>query len=206
MPLKSSYPKIGRKLCLIKTDVYTVNRLQVKNVYVYCQVVKDDLEKHQASLNDSASLAEDLLSASDDPVAAAELQSRLSRAELELKQLAQKIDERKDKLEAALSQSGQFETDFDDFLRWLTKTERTVAKLRPISADPATVQEQKDSYQVRVDVCVSQDYLLSVCLSVCVLTVGLSVCLFVRFVCSNGSSTLVVFLVVCKQRFSVLYC
>ena len=179
MPLKSSYPKIGRKLCLIKPDVYTVNRLQVKNVYVYCQVVKDDLEKHQASLNDSASLAEDLLSASDDPVAAAELQNRLSRAELELKQLAQKIDERKDKLEAALSQSGQFETDFDDFLRWLTKTERTVAKLRPISADPATVQEQKDSYQVRVDVCVSQDYLLSVCLSVCLCADCRSVCLSV---------------------------
>lgn len=88
------------------------------------------------------------MSVSDDPVSAAELQSRLSRAELELSQLAQKIEERKDKLQAALSKSGQFETDFDDFLRWLTKTERTVANLRPISADTATVQDQKDSYQV----------------------------------------------------------
>ena len=93
------------------------------------------------------------MSVSDDPVSAAELQSRLSRAELELSQLAQKIEERKDKLQAALLKSGQFETDFDDFLRWLTKTERTVANLRPISADTATVQDQKDSYQVCVFVC-----------------------------------------------------
>lgn len=81
-------------------------------------------------------------------MSAAELQSRLSRAELELKQLSEKIDERENQLQAALAQCGQFETDFDEFLRWLTKTERTVAKLRPISADLATVQEQKDSYQV----------------------------------------------------------
>ena len=81
-------------------------------------------------------------------MSAAELQSRLSRAELELKQLSEKIDERENQLQAALAQCGQFEIDFDEFLRWLTKTERTVAKLRPISADLATVQEQKDSYQV----------------------------------------------------------
>lgn len=83
-------------------------------------------------------------------MSAAELQSRISRAELELNQLAEKIEARENQLQAALSQSGQFETDFDDFLRWLTKTERTVAKLRPISADVATVQEQKDSYEVGV--------------------------------------------------------
>lgn len=88
------------------------------------------------------------MSASDDPVSAVELQSRLSRAEAELNQLALKISERKDKLETALSQGGQFETDFDEFLRWLTKTERTVTKLRPISADQSTVQDQQDSYQV----------------------------------------------------------
>lgn len=91
-----------------------------------------------------------MLSASEDPVSAAELQSRVSRAELDLKQLAEQIEERENQLQTALSQCGQFETDFDDFLRWLTKTERTVAKLRPISADEATVQDQKDSYQVGV--------------------------------------------------------
>ena len=139
-----------------RTQLVTVKRLSkpgcskrsLKSVYFYYQALKDDLEKQQASLKDSASLAEDLLSVSDDPVSAAELQSRLSRAELELNQLAQKVEERKDKLQAALSQSGQFETDFDDILRWLTKTERTVAKLRPISADSSTVQEQQESYQV----------------------------------------------------------
>ena len=78
----------------------------------------------------------------------AELQSRISRAELDLKQLTEQIEERENQLQIALAQCGQFETDFDDFLRWLTKTERTVAKLRPISADVATVQDQKDSYQV----------------------------------------------------------
>ena len=99
------------------------------------------------------------MSTSDDPVAAAQLQSRLSRAELELNQLAEKIKDREDKLQAALSQSGQFEANFDDFLRWLTKTERTVAKLRPISADQATVAEQKDSYQVCIkysEICIKR--------------------------------------------------
>lgn len=93
-------------------------------------------------------MAERLLATSDDPVAAAEVQSRLSRAELELNQIERKIKEREDSLQTALSQSGQFEGNVDDFLRWLTKTERTLAKLRPISADLPTVQEQKNSYQV----------------------------------------------------------
>ena len=65
-----------------------------------------------------------------------------------MKRLAEQIEERENQLQTALAQCGQFETDFDDFLRWLTKTERTVAKLRPISADLATVQDQKDTYQV----------------------------------------------------------
>lgn len=114
----------------------------------FWQVVKDELVKHHASLKDSATVAERLLATSDDSVAAAELESRLSRAELELNQIEQKIKEREDSLQIALSQSGQFEGNVDDFLRWLTKTERTLAKLRPISADLSTVQEQKDSYQV----------------------------------------------------------
>ena len=105
----------------------------------FWQVVKDDLAKHRASLKDSATVAERLLATSDDPVAA---------AELELNQIEQKIKEREDSLQIALSQSGLFEGNVDDFLRWLTKTERTLAKLRPISADLPTVQEQKDSYQV----------------------------------------------------------
>ena len=84
-------------------------------------------------------------------MAAAELQSQISRAELDLKQLAEQIKERENQLQTVLTQCGQFETDSDDFLRWLTKTERTVAKLRPISADVATVQDQKDSYQVGVN-------------------------------------------------------
>lgn len=110
--------------------------------------MKDELEKHQASLKDSQALAEKLLSDSEDPVTAAELESRLSRADLELKQLPDKIEARENQLQAALAQCDQFEADSDDFLRWLTKTERTLAKLRPISADVGTVQEQKDSYQV----------------------------------------------------------
>ena len=83
-------------------------------------------------------------------MSAAELQSRISRVELDLRQVAEQIEERENRVQAALTQCGQFETDFDDFLRWLTKTERTVAKLRQISADVATVQDQKDSYQVGV--------------------------------------------------------
>ena len=112
------------------------------------QDVKDDLEKQQANLKDIKTLAEDLLASSEDPVTAAELQNRISRAELELNQLAEKIEARENQLQAVLAQCGQFENDFDDFLRWLTKTERTVTKLRPISADVATVEEQKDSYKV----------------------------------------------------------
>lgn len=117
------------------------------------QAVKDDLEKQQANLKDIKSLAENLLASSEDPVSAAELQNRISRAEQELNQLAEKLEGRENQLQAVLTQCGQFETDFDDFLRWLTKTERTVGKLRPISADAATVQEQKDSYQVGVSLC-----------------------------------------------------
>ncbi|KAJ7387739.1 hypothetical protein OS493_001082 [Desmophyllum pertusum] len=55
----------------ISTDPVTANK-QLEQL----QAVKDDLEKHQASLKDSKSLAEELLSSSDDPVSAAELQSR----------------------------------------------------------------------------------------------------------------------------------
>ena len=129
-----------------------------RNVLTYVlwwQALKDDLQKQQQNLIDSNALAESLLSASEDPVSDAELQSRISRAELDLKQLAEQIEERETQLQTALAQCGQFETDFDDFLRWLTKTERTVAKLRPISADVATVQDQKDSYQVGVNWCLT---------------------------------------------------
>jgi len=115
-----------------------------------------------------------LLSASEDPVSAAELHSQISRAELDLKQLAEQIGKRENQLQAVLAQCGQFETDSDDFLRWLTKTERTVAKLRPISADVATVQDQKDSYQVGVTGFLA---CLFVCLFVCFLSLSL-VCFF----------------------------
>lgn len=61
--------------------------------------MKDELEKHQASLKDSQALAEKLLSDSEDPVTAAELESRLSRADLELKQLSDKIEARENQLQ-----------------------------------------------------------------------------------------------------------
>ena len=129
-------------------------RLNLK-LYFRLQAMKDDLEKHHASLKDSQALAEKLLSDSEDPIAAAELESRLSRADLELKKLSDKIEARENQLQAALAQCDQFEADSDIFLRWLTKTERTFAKLRPISADAGAVQEQKDSFQVGMSIILS---------------------------------------------------
>ena len=139
--LENNFPKI-------------LARLNLK-LYFRLQAMKDDLEKHHASLKDSQALAEKLLSDSEDPIAAAELESRLSRADLELKKLSDKIEARENQLQAALAQCDQFEADSDIFLRWLTKTERTFAKLRPISADAGTVREQKDSFQVGMSIILS---------------------------------------------------
>ena len=93
-------------------------------------------------------LAEEVIDSSGDPVYAEDLQNELSTIRDQLFQLSSKVEQRNLVLQNIFDQCGQFETDSDNFLRWLTKTERTMSNLRPISADADTVKEQSANFQV----------------------------------------------------------
>lgn len=85
---------------------------------------------------------------SQDPVMAADLDAQLAKLEDSLNSLDDKLKSRENTLEGVISQGDAFEGDLDDFLRWMTKAERNLAQLRPVSADADTAKHQKDEYQV----------------------------------------------------------
>lgn len=91
---------------------------------------------------------QEIIEASKEPEVESELNNQLSRAADSLEKLSDKLNDRKDKLLSVITQSGEFEKDLDEFLLWLTKTERTVSKLKPISADSDIVKHQREECQV----------------------------------------------------------
>ena len=60
-----------------------------------------------------------------------------------------KVNERCEKLETALTESQGFHDNLDGFLRWMTTTERTLAKESPISGNPDESRTQKEEHEVR---------------------------------------------------------
>lgn len=83
-----------------------------------------------------------------DPVMAANLDEQLAALDDHLNALGDKAKARKDALEEAISQGDEFENDFDDFIKWLTKAERQIDELSPISADSDLVKQQRDIFKV----------------------------------------------------------
>ena len=89
-----------------------------------------------------------MVATTKDPLMAADLDAQLAKLDDRLNALDDKAQDRKSTLEGVISQGDAFESEFDDFLRWLTKAERHQAQLRPISADADVVKYQKEKYQV----------------------------------------------------------
>ena len=63
-------------------------------------------------------------------------------------EIKMKVNERCEKLESALTQSQEFHDNLDEFLRWLTTTERTLAKETPISGNPEECSVQQNDVKV----------------------------------------------------------
>ena len=112
------------------------------------QVVEDDLQQCKQDLDVAEAIVQEIIEASKEPEVESELNNQLSQAADSLAELSDKLNDRKDKLLSVITQSGEFEKDLDEFLLWLTKTERTVSKLKPISADSDIVKHQREECQV----------------------------------------------------------
>ena len=61
-----------------------------------------------------------------------------------------KVHERCEMLESSLTNSQGFHDNLDEFLRWLTTTERTLAKDAPISGNPEECGVQQRDIEVRI--------------------------------------------------------
>lgn len=138
----------GNNRQLFENKLQIIVSIHVNSQPFSFQAIENGVDKHKEDLDGAKATVQEIIEVSEDPVLESELKSQLAQAADPLEKLGEKLNERKGKLEAVISQSGEFEKDLDEFQRWLTKTERTVAELRPASADPDTVKNQKVAFEV----------------------------------------------------------
>ena len=84
---------------------------------------------------------------SPDP-AAQSLKSHLHSLQTRWDNIMSRASERKDKLQDAVSQAESFHGDLQDFINWLTNTEKTLNNLKPVSRVVDTVNGQIDEHKV----------------------------------------------------------
>ena len=106
------------------------------------------MNKHKELLQDAKGKTEEIITATEDPVVKAELADQLANCENNLQSLDDKLKDRKSKLDSIIGEVGAFQNDCDDFLRWLTTTERTLAVAKPVSGDADTVKQQLEDFKV----------------------------------------------------------
>lgn len=127
------------------------NVLLNSQIIIFLQGIEKGVSEHKDALDKAKEIKEEVVATTNDPVMAADLDEQLTKLDDRLNALDSKAKDRKSTLEGVISQGDAFESEFDDFLKWLTKAERQQAGLRPISADVDMVKHQKDDYQVRLE-------------------------------------------------------
>lgn len=99
-------------------------------------------------MEDAKTKAEEIITATEDPVVKAELADQLAAVGDNLQSLDEKVQERKGKLEGVIEEVDAFQNNYDDFLRWLTTTEKTLAAEKPVSGNAETVKKQQEDFVV----------------------------------------------------------
>lgn len=84
----------------------------------------------------------------NDPETSKEVNEKVRKVKEPVREIRVKVNERREKLETALTESQGFHDNLDEFLRWMTATERTLAKESPISGNPNESMAQKKEHEV----------------------------------------------------------
>ena len=95
-------------------------------------------------------LGESIAESSHDPETTKKVNEKIKQVKEPVNEIRVKVHERCEKLESALTESQGFHDNLDAFLRWLTMTERTLAKETPISGNPEECSVQQGDVKVRL--------------------------------------------------------
>lgn len=117
--------------------------------YYVPQNVKEDLMKRDKDVEHVEELGQSLAENSQNPETTKQVNEKIKKVKEPLNEIRLKVNERCEQLEFALTESQSFYDNFDEFLRWLTTTERTLAKKTPISGNPDECATQKKGVEVR---------------------------------------------------------
>ena len=112
--------------------------------------MKEDVAKRDKDVEYVEKLGQSLAENSHDPETTKKVNEKIKKVKEPVNEIRLKVNERFENLESALTESQGFHDNLDEFLRWLTTTERTLAKEAPISGNPEECATQQKDVQVRV--------------------------------------------------------
>ena len=113
------------------------------------QILKDDIAKHRALLQEAEDAGQKLIQGSnEDPAVVADIYSKLYKVRGVLDKLAAKVEQRQNRLENVLLRSQEFQVSFDDFLEKLARLEEQTARQEPVSGIYDTVKAQNQEHRV----------------------------------------------------------
>lgn len=110
--------------------------------------VKEDVAKRDKDLEYVEKLGQSIAENSHDPETTKEVNERIKKLKEPVNEIRHRVNERCEALESVLAESQGFHDDLDEFLRWLTTTERALAKEAPISGNPEECGVQQKDIQV----------------------------------------------------------
>ena len=135
----------------VTTNVELISRRKSYLMLFVAQSVKEDVAKRDKDIEYVEKLGQSIAEDSHDPETAKEINERIKKVKEPVNEIRLNIKERCENLESALTESQGFHDNLDEFLRWLTTTERTLAREAPISGNP----EECGVQQKDVEVCES---------------------------------------------------
>ena len=111
--------------------------------------MKEDVAKRDKDVEYVEKLGQSIAEESHDPETTKKVNDKIKKVKEPVNEIKVKVNERCEKLESALTESQGFHDNLDEFLRWLTATERTLAKETPISGNPEECGVQQKDVEVR---------------------------------------------------------
>ena len=110
--------------------------------------MKEDVVKREKDIEHVEKLGKSIAESSHDPETTKKVNERIKQVKEPVNEIRVKVNERCEELESALTESQGFHDNLDEFLRWLTMTERTLAKETPISGNPEECSVQQKDVEV----------------------------------------------------------
>ena len=127
-----------------------------KNSKWYCSIlfveqnVKEDVGKRDKDIEHAKKLGESIAESSNDPETTKKVNEKIKKIKEPVNEIKLKVNERCELLKSSLTDSQSYHDNLDEFLRWLTTTERTLAKETPISGNPEECSVQQKDVEVRI--------------------------------------------------------